>query len=69
MTEYLGLIAVIIMVSSYAFEHRHPVFVLMFAGGCAMAALYAWLIGSIPFLIAESAWTLIALHRWSRLKQ
>lgn len=66
MVEYLGLIAVIIMVGSYALEDRHPLFVLLFAGGCALAAFYAWLIGSVPFLIAEGIWAIIALVRWGR---
>ncbi|WP_299344045.1 hypothetical protein [uncultured Maritalea sp.] len=66
MIEYLGLIAVIIMVGSYALEDRHPLFVLLFAFGCAMAAFYAWLIGSVPFLIAEGIWAIIAFTRWLR---
>ena len=68
MSEHLGLIAVILMVGAYALENRHPHFVLLFAIGCALAAFYAWLIGSVPFVIAESLWALIALHRWWRLR-
>lgn len=63
--EILGLVAIIIMVLSYALENRHPMFIVIFALGCAMAAVYAFLIRSYPFLIAESLWALIALHRWS----
>jgi hypothetical protein len=63
-TEHLGLVAVAIMVASYALEHRHRHFVLAFAFGCALAAFYAWLIGSLPFMIAEGIWSLIALRRW-----
>lgn len=66
MVEYLGLIAVIIMVGSYALEERHPLFILLFAGGCALAAFYAFLIWSVPFLIAEGIWAIIALVRWRR---
>ncbi|WP_419913179.1 hypothetical protein [Hoeflea sp.] len=40
-TETLGIVAVFIMVASYALEHRHPVFVAIFASGCALAAVYA----------------------------
>lgn len=68
MTEHLGLVAVIIMVGAYALESRHPLFVLLFAFGCGLAAIYAWLIGSVPFLMAETLWMLIALHRWWRLR-
>lgn len=69
MSEYLGLVAVVIMVGSYAFEARHTHFILTFAIGCAMAAFYAWLIGSVPFMLAEGIWALIALLRWWRARQ
>lgn len=62
--EPLGLVAVIIMVSAYALEHHHRNFIVLFAGGCSLAALYAFLIGSYPFLVAEGVWALIALRRW-----
>lgn len=68
MIDALGLVAVIIMVGSYAFEARHPVFLLIFAFGCALAATYAALIGSIPFVIAEGIWSMIALWRWYRVR-
>ncbi len=64
MTEHLGLIAVTLMVASYALEPRHRHFTLIFAAACALAAFYAWLIGSVPFLIAEGIWSLVALYRW-----
>ena len=63
-TEVLGIVAIIIMVASYALEKRAPVFIAIFALGCAMAAFYALLIGSYPFLIAESIWAVIAFRRW-----
>lgn len=63
-TEVLGIVAIIIMVASYALEKRAPVFIAIFAAGCAMAAFYAFLIGSYPFLIAESIWAVIAFRRW-----
>ncbi|MEM9631458.1 MAG: hypothetical protein AAGA50_09040 [Pseudomonadota bacterium] len=67
MVEHLGLVAVVIMVASYALEGRHPVFILIFAFGCALASFYAFLIGSIPFLIAEGIWAVIAFVRyWNR---
>lgn len=69
MTDHLGLVAVTIMVGAYALEGRHRLFVLIFAFGCALAATYAWMIGSTPFLIAEGIWALIALRRWFRLRR
>jgi len=64
--DALGIAAVVIMVASYAVEDWSPIFVLIFAFGCALAAFYAWLIGSIPFLVAEGIWSVIALRRWWR---
>ncbi len=67
--EPLGLIAIVIMVGAYALEQRHPNFIAIFAGGCALAAFYAYLIGSYPFLLAESVWSVIALRRWQAAPQ
>ncbi len=62
--ELFGIIAIATMVVSYALENRGRIFIAIFAVGCAMAATYAWLIGSYPFLIAEALWSVIALWRW-----
>lgn len=67
--EILGIVAVVIMVVSYAVEDFSPFFVLLFAAGCALAAFYALLIGAIPFLIAETVWAVIALRRWHRRRE
>lgn len=67
MIEYLGILAVALMVAFYALEPRHRHFTLAFAAACALAAVYAWLIGALPFVIAEGLWSLIALNRWRRL--
>ena len=64
MIEYLGIIAVTVMVASYAMEHLSPHFILIFAIACALAAYYAFLIGSTPFLLAEGLWSIIAFHRY-----
>ena len=68
LTETLGLIAIVVMVGSYALEERSSLFVATFAFGCALAAFYALLIGSIPFLIAEAIWAVIALRRFIRAR-
>ena len=62
--EVIGLVAIIVMVVSYTLEKRHTVFIATFAAGCALAALYAFLIGSLPFLIAEGLWSAVATKRW-----
>lgn len=64
--DLLGIIAVSIMVVSYALENRGRIFIAIFAFGCALAAFYAYLIASYPFLIAEGLWSLIATYRWWR---
>ena len=60
----LGILAVAIMVTSYALERRHHIFILSFSIGCALAAVNAFLIGSYPFLIADGIWALIGVNRW-----
>lgn len=62
--EILGVIAIVIMVTSYALEKRSAFFLASFATGCALAAVYAYLIDSYPFLIAEAIWAVIAFRRW-----
>ena len=37
-TEAVGVTAISIMVSSYALERRHRIFIAIFAAGCALAA-------------------------------
>ena len=67
--EILGIVAVTIMVFSYALEHRNPRFVLLFACGCTLAAIYALLLKSFPFLFAEAIWAIVAFKRWLKLKK
>lgn len=64
MIEFLGISAVAAMVLSYALEDKNPIFILIFAVSCAVAAFYAYLISSYPFMIAEGLWSLIAFRRW-----
>ncbi len=52
------------MVTSYGLEHKSPVFIAIFSFGCVLAATYAFLLESIPFLIAEGAWAIFAFRRW-----
>ena len=62
--DVLGIVAITIMVASYALEKRSTVFIATFAFGCALAAVYAFFLNSYPFLIAESIWAVIAAGRW-----
>ncbi|MDE0175883.1 MAG: hypothetical protein OXM60_20825 [Defluviicoccus sp.] len=62
--EILGIVAIATMVVCYALERRGTVFIAAFAAGCALAAVYAYLIGSYPFLIAEAIWAVVAARGW-----
>lgn len=64
MIELIGLLAVISMVTCYALEERGPVFTLAFSISCAVAAVYAFVIGSYPFMLAEGVWAAIAFRKW-----
>lgn len=59
-----GLVAVTAMLVFYALEDRGPLFVLAFAGACALASAYGFLQGAWPFGVVEAIWTLVALRRW-----
>jgi hypothetical protein len=63
-TEIFGFIAVLVMVTSYAREHRSPTYILIFAAACLAAAIYAALIHSWPFASVEALWSVIAFRRW-----
>ena len=67
-TELFGIAAVTAMVVTYALEARSPWYVLAFAVACAAASVYAVLIRSWPFAAVEGVWSVVALHRWSRLR-
>ena len=62
--EIFGIASVTIIVTSYTLEHISPVFIAIFSFGCALAATYAMLLRSIPFLLAKGVWAIIALYRW-----
>ena len=61
-----GLVAVTAMVTFYAFEKRHSLFILAFAGACGLASIYGFLIGAWPFGAVEAIWAVVALVRWRR---
>ncbi len=61
-----GLLAVTAMVTFYAFEKRHHLFILAFAGACGLASIYGFLIEAWPFGVVEAIWAVIAMARWRR---
>lgn len=68
-TEVLGYVAITVMVASYALEKVAPVFIAIFAIGCLMAALYAFLIAAYPFFVAEGIWAIVAARRWYTVRK
>jgi hypothetical protein len=59
-----GLFAVTAMLVFYALEERQPLFILCFAGACALGSIYGFLQGAWPFGLVEAAWTVVAVRRW-----
>jgi hypothetical protein len=59
-----GVIAVTFMMLMYAFERRHPYFVIAFAGGCLLSSLYGFLSGAWPFGVVELVWCGVAVRRY-----
>jgi hypothetical protein len=59
-----GLIAVIAMLLTYAFENRSHWFILAFSIACVLGSIYGFLQGAWPFGAVEAIWSLVALRRW-----
>lgn len=59
-----GLLAVGVMVAFYAFERRHHLFTLGFAGACVLASIYGFLANVWPFGLVEAVWAIVAFLRW-----
>ncbi len=62
-----GVAALTFMMAMYGLERRSPVFVLLFAVGCALASSYGFLSGAWPFGVVEALWSLVALRRYLSL--
>ena len=54
-----GLLAVTLMLVTYALEKRSPWFILAFAGACWLGSAYGFLQGAWPFGLVEAsgAWS------------
>jgi hypothetical protein len=59
-----GVVVLTFMMVMYALERRHRYFVLAFAVGCALSAVYGFLSGTWPFGVVEAIWCVIALRRY-----
>lgn len=60
-----GLVAVSMMLITYALESRSHWYVLLFAASCALGSTYGFLQGAWPFGLVEAIWALVALKRWA----
>ena len=63
-----GLVAVSLMLVTYALEARSHWFVLGFAGACALGSTYGFLQGAWPFGLVEAIWAVVALRRWMQIR-
>jgi hypothetical protein len=68
-TTIYGVVALTFMMTMYALEARHRLFVLAFALGCVLSSVYGFLSGAWPFGVVEIVWSGIALARFSRTLQ
>jgi hypothetical protein len=64
MLTAFGATAVTFMMFMYAFERRHPGFILAFGCGCVLSSLYGFLAGTWPFGVVEAIWAVIAFRRY-----
>lgn len=61
-----GVCAVTFMMTMYALERRHRLYVLAFAAGCLLSSAYGFLSGAWPFGVVEAIWSVIAVLRFRR---
>jgi hypothetical protein len=61
-----GLVAVTLMLVTYALEQRSHWYILAFAAACALGSAYGFLQGAWPFGVVEAIWAGVALRRWLR---
>jgi hypothetical protein len=64
-----GLVAVSLMLCTYALEDRSPWYILAFAAACVMGSVYGFLQGAWPFGFVEAAWSIVALNRWRQSRR
>jgi 4-amino-4-deoxy-L-arabinose transferase-like glycosyltransferase len=63
-----GLIAVTLMLVTYALEARSHWYILAFAVACGLGSAYGFLQGAWPFGVVEAIWAGVALRRWLRAR-
>ena len=63
-----GLVAVSLMLITYALEKHSSWLVLAFSGACVMGSIYGFLQGAWPFGLIEAIWAVVAARRWWLLR-
>ena len=63
-----GVVAVTLMMVTYALERRHPRFVIAFAVGCVLSSAYGFLSGAWPFGVVELIWAGVAARRYATVR-
>lgn len=65
-TEF-GLIAVALILITYALEEISHWFLVAFAAACVLGSIYGFLLqNGWPFGVLEAVWAAIALWKWRR---
>jgi len=64
--SWFGLIAVALMLVTYALEHISHWFVIAFAVACLLGSLYGFLQGAWPLGVVLLLWAAVAYWRWHR---
>ena len=64
-----GVVAVTFMMVMYMLERRGPIFVALFALGCALSSSYGFLSGAWPFGVVEGIWCFVALQRFIQARR
>ncbi|MCA1653671.1 MAG: hypothetical protein ABR588_05930 [Sphingomicrobium sp.] len=62
---WFGLLAVSLMLVSYAMEGRSRWWILAFAFSCMLGSTYGFLQGAWPFGVVEAIWSVVAMRRFS----
>lgn len=66
MVTVFGVCALTFMMTMYALERRHRIYVAAFAVGCLASSAYGFASGAWPFGVVELVWAAIALRRFRR---
>lgn len=64
-----GLFAVTFMLICYALEDRSHWYTFALGIGCILGSVYGFLQGAWPFGVVEAIWTVVAFHKWMKIRK